>query len=71
MGTPVPGSGAGLVGLAERTRLLGGTLTSGAEPDGGWAVRAWVPWGAAGADAQAEADPIAEPDPLSAEAHPA
>jgi len=41
---PIPGSGAGLVGLAERTRLLGGTFASGPTSGGGWAVGAWLPW---------------------------
>jgi signal transduction histidine kinase len=39
----LPGSGAGLVGLAERVRLLGGTIHSGPTPDGGWELRAAVP----------------------------
>jgi len=39
----LPGSGAGLVGLAERLRLVGGSLASG--PDGrGWRLEAVVPW---------------------------
>jgi signal transduction histidine kinase len=43
----LPGSGSGLVGLAERVRLVGGTLRSG--PVGpadarGWELRAVVPW---------------------------
>ncbi|WP_030772827.1 MULTISPECIES: sensor histidine kinase [unclassified Streptomyces] len=37
------GGGQGLIGLAERTRLAGGRLT--ARPaDGGFRVRAWLPW---------------------------
>ncbi|MER7821249.1 histidine kinase [Streptomyces sp. NPDC096097] len=37
------GGGQGLIGLAERTRLAGGSLT--AQPaDGGFRVRAWLPW---------------------------
>jgi signal transduction histidine kinase len=43
-GPDLPGSGAGLVGLQERMRLLDGTLTYGPRPDGGWRVLAWVPW---------------------------
>ena len=43
-GSLLPGSGAGLVGLAERLRLVGGHLRSGPEPDGGWRVEAWLPW---------------------------
>jgi signal transduction histidine kinase len=48
-GVPIdlPGSGSGLVGLAERLRLVGGSLGSG--PSGrdgrdGWQLRAVVPW---------------------------
>ena len=37
-------AGMGLVGLAERAVLAGGTLTAGAEPDGTFAVRARLPW---------------------------
>ena len=47
---PVPGSGAGsgagLVGLSERVALAGGTLEYGPRADGGFAVRAWLPWAA-------------------------
>lgn len=41
--TDLPGSGAGLVGLAERLRLVGGSLRSGPTPDGGWELHATVP----------------------------
>lgn len=44
---PVPGAGMGLVGLAERVELAGGTMTAGPTPDGGFAVRASLPWPAA------------------------
>jgi signal transduction histidine kinase len=40
----LPGSGAGLNGLAERVGLLGGTLESGPTTDGGWRLAAWLPW---------------------------
>ncbi|MFD1116784.1 sensor histidine kinase [Sphaerisporangium aureirubrum] len=42
----LPGSGSGLVGLAERLRLVGGTLSSGplGDEDGGWRLRADLPW---------------------------
>ncbi|MGW1891440.1 sensor histidine kinase [Streptomyces sp. NPDC002004] len=40
----VPGSGQGLIGLTERATLAGGTLAHGPEGDGGFAVRAWLPW---------------------------
>ena len=43
---PVPGSGQGLIGLTERATLASGTLDHGREPDGGFAVRAWLPWAA-------------------------
>jgi signal transduction histidine kinase len=45
-GPRAPGSGAGLVGMRERTALLGGTFEAGPEdsPDGKiWAVRATLP----------------------------
>ncbi|MFF9778021.1 sensor histidine kinase [Streptomyces sp. NPDC013978] len=41
---PVPGSGQGLIGLTERATLAGGRLEHGPEEDGGFAVRAWLPW---------------------------
>ncbi|MER6395931.1 MULTISPECIES: histidine kinase [unclassified Kitasatospora] len=41
----LPGGGHGLVGLRERAQLLGGTLTAGTTPDGGFAVRADLPAG--------------------------
>lgn len=41
----VPGSGQGLIGLTERATLAGGRLDHGPEQDGGFAVRAWLPWG--------------------------
>ncbi|MFF4801281.1 sensor histidine kinase [Streptomyces sp. NPDC001351] len=41
----VPGSGQGLIGLTERATLTGGRLRHGPEPDGGFRVRAWLPWG--------------------------
>ncbi len=37
------GSGLGLQGMAERVGLLGGTLTSGRTPDGGFVVEADIP----------------------------
>ncbi|MFI9804556.1 sensor histidine kinase [Streptomyces sp. NPDC052301] len=42
---PVPGSGQGLIGLTERATLTGGRLHHGATADGGFEVRAWLPWG--------------------------
>ncbi|WP_030984602.1 MULTISPECIES: sensor histidine kinase [unclassified Streptomyces] len=41
---PVPGSGQGLIGLRERATLAGGRLEHGTRPDGGFAVRGWLPW---------------------------
>ncbi|MFJ8823048.1 sensor histidine kinase [Streptomyces sp. NPDC102467] len=40
----VPGSGQGLIGLTERAVLAGGRLDHGPAPDGGFVVRAWLPW---------------------------
>jgi hypothetical protein len=43
----LPGSGAGLIGLAERLRLVGGAFDSGplgADRGGGWRLRAVLPW---------------------------
>ncbi|MCX4820285.1 histidine kinase [Streptomyces sp. NBC_01142] len=40
----VPGSGQGLIGLTERATLAGGRLEHGATDDGGFHVRAWLPW---------------------------
>jgi signal transduction histidine kinase len=35
----------GLLGMAERASLLGGTLQAGPDPDGGWTVSALLPKG--------------------------
>lgn len=43
----VPGSGQGLIGLTERAALAGGGLEHGPTEDGGFAVRARLPWPAA------------------------
>lgn len=40
----LPGSGSGLIGLAERVRLMGGAIHSGPEANGGWLLRADLPW---------------------------
>ncbi|WP_156761563.1 sensor histidine kinase [Microbacterium karelineae] len=39
------GSGSGLMGLAERVDLADGSLDYGPNEYGGFAVRAWLPWG--------------------------
>jgi signal transduction histidine kinase len=41
---PLPGAGAGLVGLAERVTLSGGTLSHGPSPDGDFVVDASLRW---------------------------
>ena len=43
-GPRIPGSGAGLVGLAERVTLAGGQLEHGLGEDGQFRLRAWLPW---------------------------
>ncbi|MEU5901601.1 MULTISPECIES: histidine kinase [Streptomyces] len=40
----VPGSGQGLIGLAERASLAGGRLGHEAGADGGFHLEAWLPW---------------------------
>jgi signal transduction histidine kinase len=40
----VPGSGTGLVGLAERATLTGGHLEHGLDEHGNFRLRAWLPW---------------------------
>lgn len=42
-GTPTTSAGFGLVGMAERAKLLGGTFDAGPRPGGGWAVAATLP----------------------------
>jgi signal transduction histidine kinase len=43
-GAGTGGAGVGLVGLAERAELAGGTLTYGLRPDGRFTVEARLPW---------------------------
>ncbi|WP_042397277.1 sensor histidine kinase [Streptacidiphilus carbonis] len=38
-----PGTGHGLIGMRERAATVGGTLTAGPDPDGGFLVRAELP----------------------------
>ncbi|WP_338103777.1 ATP-binding protein, partial [Streptomyces rhizosphaericus] len=45
-GSHAEGGGQGLIGLAERARLAGGELSAG-PAQGGFRVRAWLPWPAA------------------------
>ncbi|MFG2881876.1 sensor histidine kinase [Streptomyces sp. NPDC048297] len=40
---PLPGAHHGLVGLRQRAELLGGTITSGPTPDGGYELRLYLP----------------------------
>ncbi|MGW6426700.1 sensor histidine kinase [Nocardia sp. NPDC055053] len=40
---PVPEPGFGLLGMAERAKLLGGSLSAGPGPAGGWVVEAVLP----------------------------
>ncbi|KQX69427.1 sensor histidine kinase [Angustibacter sp. Root456] len=40
---PAPHPGFGLLGMAERAQLLGGSLSAGPGPDGGWLVEAVLP----------------------------
>jgi signal transduction histidine kinase len=42
--TAIPGSGTGLVGLAERVTLSGGHLEHGLDEHGDFQLRAWLPW---------------------------
>ena len=40
----IPGSGTGLVGLAERAALSGGHLDHGLDENGDFRLHAWLPW---------------------------
>ena len=40
---PVPEPGFGLLGMAERAKLLGGSFCAGQAPEGGWVVEAVLP----------------------------
>ncbi|GGD64346.1 sensor histidine kinase [Microbacterium murale] len=43
-GPASPGSGLGLIGMAERVRLARGSLSAGLEPSGGWRVHIELPY---------------------------
>jgi signal transduction histidine kinase len=43
-GVAIPGTGIGLVGLAERATLAGGRLTHGRTADNDFVLTAWLPW---------------------------
>lgn len=43
LAVPAPGAGLGLKGLTERVSALGGTVTAGPTPDGGFTVKARLP----------------------------
>jgi signal transduction histidine kinase len=40
----IPGTGTGLIGLAERAELAGGRLSHGRTPANEFALTAWLPW---------------------------
>jgi signal transduction histidine kinase len=40
----IPGTGTGIVGLAERASLAGGKLEHGRTANGDWRLWAWLPW---------------------------
>jgi signal transduction histidine kinase len=45
------GTGRGIAGMRERCALLGGDLSAGSRPEGGFEVRAKLPWSPVGASA--------------------
>ncbi|CCK24842.1 histidine kinase [Streptomyces davaonensis JCM 4913] len=45
---PGAGDGSGIAGMTERARTLGGELAAGSRPEGGFAVRARLPYGSTG-----------------------
>ncbi|GAA3453181.1 sensor histidine kinase [Dactylosporangium matsuzakiense] len=59
--------GFGLIGLRERVRLLGGTLTAGPAPDGRFVLSATIPVPPADPGAPATSEPVAEGLPVGQE----
>jgi signal transduction histidine kinase len=43
-GAEIPGTGTGIVGLAERASLAGGRLEHGRTPAGDFRLWVWLPW---------------------------
>jgi signal transduction histidine kinase len=43
-GAPIPGTGTGIIGLAERASLAGGRLEHGRTDAGDYRLWAWLPW---------------------------
>ena len=56
-GRSVGAAGNGLLGMRERAALIGGTLTVGATPDGGWTNSLQIPYPENGAHDQPEENP--------------
>ncbi len=62
-GRPATGTGSGIAGMTERAAALGGHLTAGPRPGGGFAVSAWLP---APADAEPAGAGAAGPETAGA-----
>lgn len=54
--THIDGNGHGLIGMRERLAIVGGSVTAGPAPDGGFVVRAWIPHRAESANADTSAE---------------